>query len=95
MEDGDVITAGAVSASIDLGLYICQKWAGKEAAKEIRSRMAYAGWDFSWFLPVKIECDARSWEIWVANENQSTYYEQLKISFSREELNSSLEKAGF
>lgn len=43
VEDGDVITAGAVSASIDLGLYICQKWAGKEAAKEIRSRMAYAG----------------------------------------------------
>ena len=43
VEDGDVITAGAVSASIDLGLYICEKWAGKEAAKEIRSRMAYSG----------------------------------------------------
>lgn len=43
VEDGDVITAGAVSASIDLGLFICEKWAGKDAAMEIRKRMDYHG----------------------------------------------------
>ena len=43
VEDGDVITAGAVSSSIDLGLYICEKWAGKDAALEIRKRMDYHG----------------------------------------------------
>jgi transcriptional regulator GlxA family with amidase domain len=43
VEDGNVITAGAVSASIDLGLYLCKKWAGDEAAREIRRRMDYHG----------------------------------------------------
>jgi len=43
VEDGDVITAGAVSASIDLGLFLCEKWAGKDAAIEIRKRMDYHG----------------------------------------------------
>lgn len=43
VEDGDVITAGAVSASIDLGLFLCEKWAGKDAAIEIRERMDYHG----------------------------------------------------
>ena len=43
IEDGDVITAAAVSSSIDLGLFLCEKWAGKEAAQEIRKRMDYHG----------------------------------------------------
>jgi transcriptional regulator GlxA family with amidase domain len=43
VEDGDVITAGAVSSSIDLGLFLCEKWAGKDAALEIRKRMDYHG----------------------------------------------------
>lgn len=43
VEDGDIITAGAVSSSIDLGLYLCRKWCGDEAAKTIRERMAYRG----------------------------------------------------
>ena len=43
VEDGNTITAGAVSASIDLGLFLCNKWAGKDAAKEIRIRMDYHG----------------------------------------------------
>lgn len=43
VEDGDVITAGAVSSSIDLGLFLCEKWAGKDAAEEIRKRMDYHG----------------------------------------------------
>ncbi|HLO80008.1 MAG TPA: DJ-1/PfpI family protein [Chitinophagaceae bacterium] len=43
VEDGDVITAGAVSASLDLGLYLCQKWAGEDARNEIRKKMDYRG----------------------------------------------------
>jgi transcriptional regulator GlxA family with amidase domain len=41
VEDGDVITAGAVSTSLDLGLYMCEKFAGKEAKEAIRKRMDY------------------------------------------------------
>jgi transcriptional regulator GlxA family with amidase domain len=41
VEDGNVITAGAVSASLDLGLFLCNKWAGRQAVEEIRKRMDY------------------------------------------------------
>lgn len=41
VEDRGIITAGAVSASLDLGLYLCEKWAGQEATSEIRRRMNY------------------------------------------------------
>ena len=41
--DGDCITAGAVTASIDLGLYLCREWAGDEAAVLIRYKMDYRG----------------------------------------------------
>ena len=34
--DGDTITAGAVSSSINLGLYLCELWSGKEAREWIR-----------------------------------------------------------
>jgi transcriptional regulator GlxA family with amidase domain len=43
VEDDHVITAGAVSSSLDLGLYLCKKWAGQEAANEIRKKMDYKG----------------------------------------------------
>jgi transcriptional regulator GlxA family with amidase domain len=43
VEDNGVITAGAVSASIDLGLYLCEKWAGPEVRHEIRMRLDYHG----------------------------------------------------
>jgi len=43
VEDGNLITAGAVSASIDLGLYLCDKWSGPQAAAEIRKKMDYRG----------------------------------------------------
>ena len=33
VEDREVITAGAVSSGIDLGIYLCEKWSGPEAAK--------------------------------------------------------------
>jgi cyclohexyl-isocyanide hydratase len=39
VEDGEVITAGAVAASLDLGLYLCRKWVGQEAESDIRKRM--------------------------------------------------------
>lgn len=43
VDDNNVITAGAVSASIDVGLYLCEKWAGREAQMEIRKQMNYHG----------------------------------------------------
>ena len=41
VEDGNTITAGAVASSIDLGLYVCEKWAGKNAAEAVRKSMDY------------------------------------------------------
>lgn len=43
VEDDGVITAGAVSSSLDLGLFLCRKWAGEIAAQEIRKKMDYRG----------------------------------------------------
>ncbi|MBC6996343.1 DJ-1/PfpI family protein [Neolewinella lacunae] len=42
VDDGRVITAGAVASALDLGLYLCAKWAGPEAAERIRHSMDYA-----------------------------------------------------
>ena len=39
--DGNVVTAGAVSSSLDLGLYLCEKWVGMEAREVIQQRMDY------------------------------------------------------
>ena len=39
--DGNVITAGAVSSSLDLGLYLCEIWGGPVARAEIQKRMDY------------------------------------------------------
>jgi cyclohexyl-isocyanide hydratase len=41
VDQGDVITARGVTASIDLGLYLCEKLAGHEAAERIRIQMDY------------------------------------------------------
>ncbi len=43
VEDQNIITAGAVSSSLDLGLYLCEKWVSKEAAAQVRKRMDYRG----------------------------------------------------
>jgi len=43
VDDDNIITAGAVTASIDLGLYLCKKWAGNEAAENIRKKIDYHG----------------------------------------------------
>ncbi len=41
VDDGEVITAGGVATSIDLGLYICEKFAGAEARSKIQKQMDY------------------------------------------------------
>ncbi len=41
VEDDDVITSGAVTASIDLGLYLCEKWVSKEAKEKVREAIDY------------------------------------------------------
>ena len=43
VEDGKLVTAGAVSSSIDLGLFLCNKWSGPDAADKIRFKMHYRG----------------------------------------------------
>ncbi|MBW4634157.1 MAG: DJ-1/PfpI family protein [Iphinoe sp. HA4291-MV1] len=41
VDEGDVITAGGVTSSIDLGLYLCEKFAGSEVKEKIRRQMDY------------------------------------------------------
>ena len=41
VDEGDVITARGVTSSIDLGLYLCEKLAGREAKEKIRKQMDY------------------------------------------------------
>lgn len=41
VDEGDVITARGVSSSIDLGLYICERLAGREARERIQRQMDY------------------------------------------------------
>ena len=41
VDEGDVITAGGVTSSIDLGLYLCEKLASREAKEQIRQQMDY------------------------------------------------------
>ena len=43
VDEGDVITAGGVTSSIDLGLYICNKFAGYDVMKKIQKQMDYKG----------------------------------------------------
>src|ERR1700712_3298203 len=43
VEDGDIITAGAVSSSLQLGLHLVNKWCGPTAEKSIRKRMDFWG----------------------------------------------------
>ncbi|MEO6889853.1 MAG: DJ-1/PfpI family protein [Ktedonobacteraceae bacterium] len=41
VDEGEVITARGVTSSIDLGLYLCEKLAGREAREHIRQQMDY------------------------------------------------------
>jgi len=41
VDEGNIITAGGVTASIDLGLFLCGKIAGQEAREKIAAQMDY------------------------------------------------------
>jgi len=41
VDDGDIITAGGVTAAIDLGLYVCQRIAGSEVRSAVQNQMDY------------------------------------------------------
>ena len=41
VDEGEVITAGGVTSSLDLGLYICEKLAGRKARERIRRQLDY------------------------------------------------------
>ncbi|MFX1393272.1 MAG: DJ-1/PfpI family protein [Promethearchaeota archaeon] len=41
VDEGDVITAGGVTSSIDLGLYLCEKLVSKKARKKIKKQIDY------------------------------------------------------
>ncbi|MBV8886516.1 MAG: DJ-1/PfpI family protein [Chroococcidiopsidaceae cyanobacterium CP_BM_RX_35] len=41
VDEGDVITARGVTSSIDLGLYLCEKFAGHEVKEKIRQQIDY------------------------------------------------------
>ncbi len=43
--DFDIITAGGVTSSIDLGLYLCEKIAGEQIRKQIQSQMDYLNYN--------------------------------------------------
>lgn len=43
VDAGDVITARGVSSAIDLGLYLCEKLAGREVRDRIQKQMDYQG----------------------------------------------------
>jgi transcriptional regulator GlxA family with amidase domain len=41
VDEGTIITAGGVTSAIDLGLYLCEKIAGKDVREKIQSQMDY------------------------------------------------------
>jgi cyclohexyl-isocyanide hydratase len=43
VDEGSVITAGGVTASIDLGLYLCEKLTGYDVKEKIKRQMDYYG----------------------------------------------------
>ncbi|HWP97734.1 MAG TPA: DJ-1/PfpI family protein [Syntrophomonadaceae bacterium] len=45
VDEGVIITARGVTAAIDLGLYLCEKLAGKDVRKKIAEQMDYLGYD--------------------------------------------------
>ena len=47
VDEGDVVTAGGVTASIDLGLHLCQRIAGREVRAQIREQIDYRGGEVS------------------------------------------------
>jgi len=46
IEDGNIITARGVTSSIDLGLFLCEKIAGKEIREKIQKQMDYLNYNY-------------------------------------------------
>ncbi|MGB9980239.1 DJ-1/PfpI family protein [Methanobacterium sp.] len=46
IEDGNIITARGVTSSIDLGLFLCEKIAGKETREKIQKQMDYPNYNY-------------------------------------------------
>jgi len=44
VDEGNIITAGGVTAAIDLGLYLCEEIAGPDVREKIRVQMDYTGY---------------------------------------------------
>lgn len=44
VDEGTIITAGGVTAGIDLGLYLCERIAGPEIREKIAAQMDYSGY---------------------------------------------------
>ena len=44
VEDDNIITGGGVTSAIDLGLYVCEKIAGKEVREKIQKQMDYTAY---------------------------------------------------
>lgn len=45
VEDGLVTTAGGVASSLDLGLFLVERWWGEQARERVADVMAYRGYD--------------------------------------------------
>jgi transcriptional regulator GlxA family with amidase domain len=41
VDDGDVLTAGGVTAGLDLGLHLIERFAGPELAETVRTNVEY------------------------------------------------------
>ena len=46
VEDGNIITARGVTSSVDLGLFLCEKVAGKEIRGKIQKQMDYLNYNY-------------------------------------------------
>ena len=45
-EDRNIITARGVTSSVDLGLFLCEKIAGKEIREKIQKQMDYLNYNY-------------------------------------------------
>jgi len=53
VDDGDIITAGGVSSGLDLGLWLVERFAGSEAARQVESTLEYERRGPIWRRPAR------------------------------------------
>lgn len=46
VDDGNIITAGGVTSAIDLGLYVCERIAGRDVREKIQRQMDYHAYPY-------------------------------------------------